>query len=320
MNNNKVCVRSENKAELGYFARLKREFSANKSVYFMALVPVIWYIVFCYIPMGGILIAFQKYNMRLGILGSPWVGLRNFERFFSDPYFVRSLRNTVVISLSSIIFSFPLPIIFALLLNELNHKWFMKSVQTVTYIPYFISLVVLCGMVRTFVSDDGIVTRLIEAFCGADIKESLLNKPNMFTAIFVGSGIWQGVGWSSIIYTAAISGIDQELYEAASIDGATRFQKVIHVMIPSIVQTIVVLFILRLGSALTVDYQKILLLINQLNAEKAEVLSYFIYQRGLVNSDYSLSTAAGLFNSVINLALVWGANALSRKVSEIALW
>lgn len=320
MNNNKVCVHSENKAELGYFARLKREFLANKSVYFMALVPVIWYIVFCYIPMGGIVIAFQKYNIRLGILGSQWVGLKNFERFFSDPYFVRSLRNTVVISLSSIIFSFPLPIIFALLLNELNHKWFMKSVQTITYIPYFISLVVLCGMVKTFVSDDGIVTRLIEMFCGADIKESLLNKPNMFTAIFVGSGIWQGVGWSSIIYTAAISGIDQELYEAASIDGATRFQKVIHVTIPSIVQTIVVLFILRLGSALTVDYQKILLLINQLNAEKAEVLSYFIYQRGLINSDYSLSTAAGLFNSVINLALVWGANALSRKVSEIALW
>lgn len=320
MDNNNLNVYSGNKVEFKYFTCLKREFLANKSVYFMVLIPVIWYIAFCYIPMGGILIAFQKYNIRLGILGSQWVGFENFERVFSDPYFLRSVRNTVVISMSSIIFSFPLPIIFALLLNELNHKWFTKSVQTVTYIPYFISLVVLCGMVRTFVSEDGIITKLVEVVCGVDITESLLNKPNMFTAIFVGSGIWQGVGWSSIIYTAAISGIDQELYEAASIDGATRFQKVIHITIPSIMQTIVVLFILRLGSVMTVDYQKILLLINQLNAEKAEVLSYFIYQRGLVNADYSLSTAAGLFNSIINLALVWGANFLSRRVSEVALW
>lgn len=304
----------------GYFSRLKHDLSVNKSLYLIILVPIIWYIIFCYIPMGGILMGFQDYSIRRGILGSRWVGLDNFIRFFNDPYFGRDILNTIRISLASIVVGFPMPIIFALLINELSSRWFVKTVQTVTYIPHFISLVVLCGMVRTFVAEEGIITHLVQMLTGTEIGESLLNRSGLFTAIFVGSDIWQGVGWGSIIYVAAIAGIDQELYEAAAIDGAGRLKQVLHVTIPALLPTIVIMFILRLGSVINVNYEKVMLLINQLNAEKAEVLSYYIYRKGLGESDYSLSTAAGLFNSVINVVFVIGSNLISRKVSETSLW
>lgn len=304
----------------GYFARLRRDMTVNRSLYLILLLPMVWYIVFCYLPIGGILMGFEDYNIRLGILGSKWVGFDNFRRFFGDPYFKRDIINTVRISLASILFGFPMPIIFALLINELSKKWFVKTVQTLTYIPHFISLVVLCGMVRTFVAEDGIITHLIELLSGTTFGESLMNRPGAFTAIFVSSDIWQGLGWGSIIYVAAISGIDQELYEAAAIDGAGRLRQVIHVTIPALLPTIVIMFILRLGSVVNVNYEKVMLLINQLNAEKAEVLSYYIYKKGLAESDYSLSTAAGLFNNLINLVFVVISNYISRKISDTSLW
>ena len=308
------------RAKERYFSRLKRDLKTNRSIYMVMLLPVIWYIIFCYLPMGGILMGFQDYNIRRGMLGSEWVGLENFRRFFSDPYFGRDIINTIRIGLANIIFTFPMPIIFALMLNELNSKCFTKTVQTVTYIPHFISLVVICGMIQTFVADDGIITGLIETVTGKQIGESLLNQSGLFTTIFVASDIWQGMGWSSIIYIAAIAGVDQELYEAASIDGAGRLRKVLHVTIPALLPTIIIMFILKLGSVVSVSYEKIMLLINPLNAEKAEVLSYYIYKKGLVNSEYSLSTAAGLFNGVINLLFVIGGNYISRRVSETSLW
>ena len=314
------CKKNNSGVFASYMSQIKHDVLKNKSQYIMLLIPLIWYIVFCYIPMCGILIGFQDYNVRRGILGSEWIGFENFRRFLIDPYFMRSFVNTLRISLASIIFGFPMPIIFALLINELTSKRFVKVVQIVTYIPHFISLVVLCGMIKIFVSDTGIITEIVEILVGHKIGESLLNRPELFTSIFVLSGIWQGVGWSSIIYIATISGIDQELYDAASIDGAGRLRQALSVTIPSILPTIILMFILRVGSVINVDYEKIMLLINQLNAEKAEVLSYYVYKKGIMESDYSLSTAANLFNSIINLFFVVSCNTISRKLSDISLW
>ncbi len=314
------CKKNNSGVFASYMSQIKHDVLKNKSQYIMLLIPLIWYIVFCYIPMCGILIGFQDYNIRRGILGSEWIGFENFRRFLIDPYFMRSFVNTLRISLASIIFGFPMPIIFALLINELTSKRFVKVVQIVTYIPHFISLVVLCGMIKIFVSDTGIITEIVEILVGHKIGESLLNRPELFTSIFVLSGIWQGVGWSSIIYIATISGIDQELYDAASIDGAGRLRQALSVTIPSILPTIILMFILRVGSVINVDYEKIMLLINQLNAEKAEVLSYYVYKKGIMESDYSLSTAANLFNSIINLFFVVSCNTISRKLSDISLW
>ena len=314
------CKKNNSGVFASYMSQIKHDVLKNKSQYIMLLIPLIWYIVFCYIPMFGILIGFQDYNVRRGILGSEWIGFENFRRFLIDPYFMRSFVNTLRISLASIIFGFPMPIIFALLINELTSKRFVKVVQIVTYIPHFISLVVLCGMIKIFVSDTGIITEIVEILVGHKIGESLLNRPELFTSIFVLSGIWQGVGWSSIIYIATISGIDQELYDAASIDGAGRLRQALSVTIPSILPTIILMFILRVGSVINVDYEKIMLLINQLNAEKAEVLSYYVYKKGIMESDYSLSTAANLFNSIINLFFVVSCNTISRKLSDISLW
>lgn len=200
----------------------------NYSLYILVLPVVLFYLIFCYKPMYGILMAFQDFNFRAGISGSPWVGLKQFERFFADPYFVRNIRNTVTISLASIAFGFPAPIILALLINELNKKWFVKTVQTITYLPHFISLVVICGMLKDFLGGDGLITQIIVTLTGQEINESLLNNQNLFVPIYVISDIWQQVGWSSIIYIAALTGINAELYEAASIDGAGRFKQLLH--------------------------------------------------------------------------------------------
>lgn len=315
-----TVLKSTKENDGGFVFRVKRDFAANKGLYALMLLPVIWYTVFCYGPMYGLLIAFQKYNIRLGVFGSEWAGLYNFKRFFLDPYFGRDLFNTIYISLSSIIFSFPLPIILALLINELRNKFFAKCVQTVTYIPHFISLVVICGMVRNFVAADGVITNIFTQITGKQFDESMLNFSQYFTTIFVGSGIWQGVGWGSIIYTAAISGVDAQLYEAATIDGAGRFRQMLSVTLPAIAPTIIIMFILRMGDVLTVSYEKILLLINSLNAERAEVLSYYVYKRGIAGSDYGISTAAGFFNSVVNLVFVIATNYISKRVSDINLW
>ena len=300
--------------------RFRADMKKNYSLYLLFIPVLAFYILFCYRPMYGLIMAFQDFDIRLGVSGSEWVGMENFKRFFADPYFKRNIVNTVKISVADIIVGFPLPIIFALLVNELSGKWFAKTVQTITYLPHFISLVVICGMIRTFVGTDGIVTALVNVFLPSPAEESLLNHAKAFLPIFVGSNVWQQFGWNSIIYLAALAGVDEQLYEAATIDGAGRWRQTLSVTIPSILPTIVIMFILKLGSVLNVGYEKIILLTNAFNAESSEVLSYYIYKKGLISADYGLATAAGFFNSVINFAFVTAANAISKKAGDISLW
>lgn len=300
--------------------KLRRDFRKNYSLYLLVIPVLLFYWYFCYKPMIGVLISFENFSFRNGIWGSEWVGLENFRRFFSDPYFTRNIVNTVSISFFSILFGFPAPILLALLINELNRKWFAKVVQTITYIPHFISLVVVCSMIKDFTSSNGIITHLITLLTGVDFQESMLSNARLFLPIYVVSDIWQTVGWGSIIYIAALAGVDAELYDAAEVDGAGRLRQVWNVTIPAILPTIIILFILRLGKILSVGYEKIILLTNPLNAEKSEVLSYYIYKKGISGGEYGLATAAGLFNSVINCIFVVGANYLSRIAGETSLW
>ncbi len=317
---NKVIAKNAVIDKGSFSYRFKRDMKKNYSLYILMIPVFVFYILFMYKPMYGILMAFQDFDIRAGIGGSEWIGFENFKRFFSDPYFSRNILNTISISISSIVFGFPIPIIFALLVNEISSKKFMKVTQTITYLPHFISLVVICGMIRTFVSEEGIITQIVNLFAKEATEESLLNNAKAFVPIFVGSDIWQSFGWNSIIYLAALSGVDEQLYEAATLDGAGRLRQTISVTIPSILPTIIIMFILRLGSVLSVGYEKIILLTNPFNAEKSEILSYYIYKKGLESADYGLATAAGLFNSLINCFFVVAANSLSRKVSDIALW
>ena len=298
--------------------KLGKDIKRNWTLYILVLPVIAFYIIFCYKPMYGAIIAFKDYSPKLGIMGSPWVGFEHFRTFFASSDFSRILRNTVEISLASIIFGFPAPIILALLINELQRKWFAKSVQTITYLPHFISLVVVCGMIRDFVSDKGIVTQMLAMF-GME-PTNLLNNEDYFLPIYVISGIWQEIGCGSIIYLAALAGVDQELYEAAGIDGAGRLRQTWSITIPSILPTIVTMLILRLGSVMNVGFEKIILLYNPMIYEKADVISSYVYRVGMVNRDYGFSTAVGLFNSAINFTFVICANYISKKLNDTSLW
>ena len=306
--------------EPGFAVRLKKDLKRNLSLYLIMLPVLAFYLYFHYKPMYGVLIAFQNFSFKKGIIGSEWIGFENFRRFFEDPYFMRNIVNTVKISLASILFGFPAPILLALLINELSRKWFVKSVQTITYMPHFISIVVVCSMIKNFVAADGVISGMAQALTGKPVGESMLNKAGLFLPIYVLSDIWQNIGWDSIIYIAALAGVDMELYDAAKVDGAGRLRQTVSITIPSIMPTIITLFILRLGSVLTVGYEKIILLTNAYNASASEVLSYYIYKRGIQGGEYGLATAAGLFNSVINCIFVITANKISRKVSDTGLW
>lgn len=268
--------------------------------------------------MYGAIIAFKDYSPLLGIEKSPWVGLKHFKDFFNGFYFGRILRNTVVISLNSLFFGFPIPIIFALLLNELRNQRFKRVVQTITYMPHFISLVVICGMIKEFVMSTGVIPDVL-GHLGFQ-KTNLLDKPHLFVPIYVISGIWQEVGWESIIYLAALVSIDAELYEAAAIDGAGRWKQLWSVTLPGIVPTIMILLVLRIGRLLSVGYEKIILLYNPAIYETADVISSFVYRKGLQEFNWSYSAAVGMFNSAINLCLLVLANRFSRKISESSLW
>lgn len=298
--------------------RAGAELRANKNLYILALPVLIYYILFYYLPMGGIVIAFKQYQLGSSIFAGDWVGLKYFKEFFSGLYFTRTLRNTLLISLYDLVLGFPAPIIFALLLNELRNKLFKKSVQLITYLPHFISLVVVCGMITDFFSSDGVLTNLFAAF-GAE-KMNYIGDARFFRSIYVGTNIWQGVGWGSIIYLAALAGVDQELYEAAVIDGAGRMRQFWHVTLPGIMTTIIVMLILRLGQIMSVGYEKIILLYNSGTYETADVISSYVYRMGLGESRYSFSTAVGLFQSVINLVLLLGANLFSKKISGTSLF
>lgn len=283
------------------------------------LLPVLaYYIVFCYIPIYGIQIAFKNFSPGLGIGESPWTGLTHFRAFFAGPYFVRTFTNTLLISLYSILFSFPSSILLALLLNEVGNRYFKKTVQTISYLPHFISTVVICGIIREFTASNGLIGGIVKALGG--VPKTLLIDPAMFRPIYIISEIWQGIGWGSIIYLAALSGIDPTLYDAAVVDGAGRFRRMIHITLPGILPTIVIMFILRLGSIMGVGWEKIILLYNENIYSTADVISSYVYRKGLIEQNYSYSAAVGLFNSVINFMLVVFANSFSRRMSGTSLW
>lgn len=297
---------------------LAKDFKRYKAVYLMAIPVVLFYLLFHYKPMYGAIIAFKNFSPAKGIWGSPWIGFKYFQEFFSSYYFWTILRNTFLISLYELLWGFPAPIVLALMLNEITNSKFKRTVQTVTYIPHFISLVVICGLILDFTATDGVINSLI-AFLGGK-PANLMIDAGLFRTIYVSTGIWQGMGWGSIIYLAALSGIDQELYSAATIDGAGKWKQVLHVTIPGIAPTIIILLILRMGKMLNVGFEKIILLYNPLTYDTADVISTFVYRKGLLDANYGYASAVGLFNSVINFALLIFSNKISRKYSETRLW
>ncbi len=289
-----------------------------RHIYIILLPVILFYIIFCYLPMFGVVIAFQNYSVTKGVFGSTFVGLENFINFLSDTNFWRLIKNTVSISLLQLLFSFPAPIIFALMLNEVRNDRFKRIVQTVTYMPHFISVVVVASLVLTFVSSDGAINMLRVLF--GQEKISFMTKPQYFYPIYVISDIWQHLGWNSIIYISALASIDQGLYEAAKIDGAGRWKQLLHVTMPGILPTIIVMLIMRIGQILNVGFEKIMLLYNPTIYSTADVVSTYVYRRGILDGAYSYSAAVGFFNSVVNLLLLVSANFISKKTTETALW
>ena len=306
------------KREMTLSHKISRDWKMNKYKYLLILPVLVYLALFCYKPMYGLIIAFNNYKPTRGITGSDYVGLMWFDNFFNNIYFWRLLSNTFTISALSIVFGFPAPIILALLLNEIQSNKFKRTVQTITYMPYFISLVVTCSIIKIYCQENGLFSQIIEIFGGT--RRNLLIDSGAYRPIYVLSGIWQNIGWNSIIYLAALSGIDQEQYEAARIDGANRFQQMLHITIPGILPTIMILFVLRMGSILNVGYEKVLLLYTENTYNVADVFSTYTYRVGLEQKQYSLSTAVGLFNTVVNIMFLVFTNWLSRKTTESGLF
>ena len=295
-----------------------KDFERNKYKYLLVLPVLAYFIVFCYFPMYGVVIAFKQYRVSLSVAASPWIGFRNFQRFFTDIYFVRIVRNTFLLSIFSLIWGFPAPIILALLLNEVRRSWFKRVVQTITYFPHFVSVVIVCGLITSYSLTTGLFNTIRVAM-GLPVV-SLLQEPRFFRPIYIGSDIWQNVGWNSIIYLAALSFIDPQLYEAALMDGAGRMRQLWHVTLPGIVPTILMLLILRMGFMLNIGYEKILLLYSPPTYEVADVISTYVYRVGLIDADFSYSTAVGLVNSVVNVFFLVTANILSKRFSGVGLF
>lgn len=294
------------------------EISKNKLTYAMAIPGILFFLIFHYAPMFGVIIAFQDYSVARGFFASEWVGFKHIIDFCKSVYFTRTVSNTVVISLMNLVLGFPAPIILALLLNEIKSNGYKRVVQTITYIPHFISTVIICGMISKFCMKNGMFNIILGWF-GFEAR-NLLQEPAAFKWVYVLSDLWQQLGWNSIIYLAALTNVDPTLYEAASIDGAGKFRQVFTITIPSIIPTIVTLFIMRMGSMLSVGADKVLLLYNPTIYETADVINTFVYRKGLLEMNYSYSTAIGLFNSLINLCFLNISNAVSRKVTETSLW
>lgn len=291
----------------------------DRQLVFMLIPVVIFFAVFSYYPLYGILIAFKDYSISRGILGSPWAGLRYFRQFFSSPYFGRLLRNTVLISVYSLLWGFPIPILFALLLNEFKDGKFKRVIQTVSYLPHFISLVVICGiLIDIFSPQGGVVNSLLYSLTGKRIN--FFGEPEWFRTMYVGSGVWQEFGWNSIIYLAAITGINPDLYEAARIDGAGRLRQIWHVTLPGIKPTILTLLILNPGNIMSVGYEKIILLYSPTTYETADVISTYVYRTGLLSQQYSYAGAVGLFNSAINIAILVLCNFAGKKLFGVGIW
>lgn len=296
----------------------KQSFKRNREIYFMLIPIILYYAIFKYGPMAGNIIAFQNFRVTRGIWESDFVGLKHFISFFNDVYFLRVLKNTLFLSLCNLAFSFPMAIIFALLLNEVKNLRFKKLVQTITYMPHFISTVVICSMIISYVSPNGLFNYVITGL-GFE-KVGFLTDPKYFRGVYTVSHIWQNLGWSSIIYISALSGIDTELYEAAAVDGAGRWKQTIHITIPGIMPTICIMLIMQIGSMLSVGYEKILLLYSPIIYETADVISTYVYRKGILGAEYSFSSAVGMFNSVINFLLLVCANTFSKKVQGSGLF
>ena len=287
-------------------------------MYVLVLPAIVYLFIFNYIPMYGVQIAFREFSPKKGILGSPWIGLKYFKKFIGLPIFWQLIRNTLTITLYSLC-TFPLPIIFALMLNEVRSIGFKKTVQIISYAPHFISTVVLCSMLTLFLSGTNGVLNSILKMVGLKTND-FMTMPSAFPSIVVWSGVWQELGWNSVIYIAALASVSPELVEAAKIDGATRMKIIWHVNIPSILPTIVILFIMRFGGLMSLGFEKIYLLQNPLNLERSRIIATYVYELGLLNGKYSYSAAIGLFNTVINVLLLFIVNAISRRLSEISLW
>ncbi|CAH8772602.1 ABC transporter permease [Paenibacillus dendritiformis] len=287
---------------------------------YLLLAPVmVYFIVFHYVPMYGVQIAFKDFIATKGITGSPWVGMKHFERFYQSYYFWRLIKNTLGIGLYQLLVGFPVPILLALMINEIRGKWFKKTVQTVTYAPHFLSTVVMVGILVIFLSPDtGMINHLIRAFGGEPI--SFLTEPGWFKSLYVFSGVWQQMGWSSIIYLAALSGVDPQLHEAARVDGASRLQRIWHVNLPCIMPTIVILLILNTGSILSVGFEKVFLMQNDMNLESSDVFATYVYRSGLLGAQYSFSAAVGLFSNIVNFILLVSVNFIARKAGNTSLW
>ena len=285
------------------------------------LLPVLYYALFCYYPMYGVTLAFKQYKPKLGIIGSPWAsnhGMKYVQQVVQDPYFWTVFWNTIILNIENLIITFPAPIILALLLNELMHPGYKRLVQTVTYLPHFLSTVVVVGMMNSMFNSSGIVNQMI-ASMGMD-KINFLNDAQYFRPMYIGSNIWQGIGWDSIIFLSALSGLDMQLYEAAKIDGAGRWKQTLHVTLPGILPTIIIMLILAMGRIMNVSYQKILLMMTGTNQSVSDVISTYVYRRGITKADFSYATAVNLFQSLVSLLFVSVTNWISRKTSETSLW
>lgn len=310
---NQINILTANKPSLA------RQMWKHKWFYIIMLPGLLYFIIYKYVPMWGLLMAFQDYMPNLGVMGSEWVGLKHFIKFFSGDQFPTLFRNTMLISVGSLILSFPVPIILSLMLNEVHHNVYKRSVQTLLYLPHFLSSVVICSLAYVlFSTEDGVINHII-ASLGGERVNILMNSETYF-GLFIGTGIWQSAGWGTIIYLAALAGVDLQLYEAAKMDGASRWQQMMYITIPCLLPLIMTNLVLNLGSVLDVSVEKTLLLSNAMNRDVSEVFDSFVYNRGVINGEYSYSTAVGLFKSTVGVILVLGSNWLSKKVTDEAIY
>lgn len=312
-------MRNKNKNYL----KIKKQIWRDRQLYLFLLLPLIHLIIFDYIPMGGLVIAFKDFSARKGIWESEWVGFAHFIRFFNSYEFKRLLRNTLVLSLYNIIATFPLPIVFALVMNSLRNERFKKITQTIVNLPHFISTTVMVGILMTVLNSRSGLYGMIGEFLTGEYPPDLFGSPGAFRHLYVWSGVWQGFGWSSIIYIAALSNVDPEYHEAAQIDGASRLQRIIHIDLPCILPTIVINLIMRVGRVMSLGFEKTYLMQNSLNIETSRIISTYVYNIGLASSghsDLSYAAAIGMFNSVINLILIVSVNKIAKKLGDTSLW
>lgn len=310
--------RTEGTTALARFVRRAR-LRRNWDLYLLLLLPAVYFALFHYGPIYGLQIAFKNFSASKGILESPQVGLKHFRTFFSSYYFPIMLRNTLSLSFGQLLFGFPAPLLLALAINEVTAPRFKRIVQTITYIPHFLSIAVVVAMLNAFLSPStGIVNQLIVAMGGK--SHYFVTDPKWFQPLYVISGVWQNMGWSSIVYLAALSSVDVELFEAAKIDGASRMQRIRYINLPYLLPTIVTLFILETGKVMNVGFEKVFLMQNELNLDTSEIIATYVYKKGILGAQYSLSTAVGLFNSVVNLVLVLVVNRISKKINDVSIW